>query len=89
MPFAVAVELDERAALDIDLPLGRRTFMLRGAPAREYPDAVLDVNDASPEVLVEPALHEDPQTPALDFGVGVEKDFSLLVADLASSGCLG
>jgi hypothetical protein len=63
--------------------------MLRCAPALEYPDAVLDVSDGSAEVLVEFALHEDPQTPEFDFGVGVEKDFSLLVADLASSVCLG
>lgn len=85
----MVVKLDERAAFDIDFPPGRRTFMLRGALAREYPDAVLDVDDGSAEVLVEWALHDDPHTPEFDFGVGVEKDFSLLVADFVSSVYLG
>lgn len=85
----MTVELDERAAFDMDLPLGRRTFMLRCTPALEYPDADLDASDGSAELLVEFALHDDPHTPEFDFGVGLWKDFSLPVADFASSFCLG
>jgi len=70
-PLATDVEVEvDRAAFDIDLP-GRRTFMFRGALALEYPDAVFEANVASDWLLLVLALHDEPQTPELDFSAGV------------------
>lgn len=78
-----AVPDTAREELAMDLA-GRRTFMLRVAPAREYPDADLP---ASVWLADDDDLHEFAHTPEfdLDVGLGVVKDLSLSVVDVASS----